>query len=413
MHLCAVSKMKYISMKSLFLFFALLIITFSSYAQPPFKGGPSAVSFIDYQKTFSRPADALKRKADTLKSQFKQKGLAWPAKYLYFRSFKWDSQFEVWVKNDLNEQFKLFKSYKVCALAGTMGPKRMEGDYQVPEGFYYINEFNPKSSYHLSLGLNYPNESDKVLSDEQMPGGEIFIHGSCVTVGCIPLTDDKIEEVYILAALAKDAGQEFIPVHIYPIKFDVQRSSDYFTNLIKDDPALKRFASQLEDAFYYFERYKQLPVVMIDDKGSYKIPGAPSRKSASVADRLLVKKSTAQHRTRNIPVLADAVHQWPQFEGGANALMQYLDKLGREMVELLPKGINKAYVQMEFIVDKDGVPVNFKVLRGISDADFVDELINRMEKMPNWQPAMLNDKPVAKKMVQTVTVELPQKKEDW
>jgi hypothetical protein len=51
------------------------------------------------------------------------------------------------------------------------------------------------------------------------------------------------------------------------------------------------------------------------------------------------------------------------------------------------------------------VPVNFKVLRGINDDDFNDELINRMEKMPVWQPALLHDKPVAKKMVQTITVE--------
>jgi hypothetical protein len=83
------------------------------------------------------------------------------------------------------------------------------------------------------------------------------------------------------------------------------------------------------------------------------------------------------------------------------------------MVALLPSGTNKAYVQVEFIIDTDGVPVNFKVLRGINDIDFIDELINRMEKMPEWQPALLNDKPVAKKMVQTVTVEVPEKKEDW
>ncbi len=62
-------------------------------------------------------------------------------------------------------------------------------------------------------------------------------------------------------------------------------------------------------------------------------------------------------------------------------------------------------MQVEFIIDKDGVPVNFKVLRGMNDEDFNDELISRMEKMPTWQPAILNDKPVAKKMIQTVTVE--------
>ncbi len=85
--------------------------------------------------------------------------------------------------------------------------------------------------------------------------------------------------------------------------------------------------------------------------------------------------------------------------------MKWLDELGKEMVAYLPDGNEKAYVQVEFIVDKDGMPVNFKVLRSFKDADFNDELIDRMQNMPNWQPAILNDKPVAKKMVQTVTVE--------
>jgi hypothetical protein len=80
------------------------------------------------------------------------------------------------------------------------------------------------------------------------------------------------------------------------------------------------------------------------------------------------------------------------------------------MVAFLPNGIAKAYVQVEFIVDKDGVPVNFKVLRTIKDGeDFNDELINRMENMGTWKPALLNDKAVAKKMVQTITVEASSK----
>ncbi|MEI2739599.1 MAG: energy transducer TonB [Chitinophagaceae bacterium] len=89
--------------------------------------------------------------------------------------------------------------------------------------------------------------------------------------------------------------------------------------------------------------------------------------------------------------------------------MKYLEKLGREMVAYLPKGIKKAYVQVEFVVDKDGVPVNFKVLKSVKDGEeFNDELINRMESMGTWKPAILNDKPVAKKMVQTITIEVPQ-----
>jgi len=108
-------------------------------------------SFVDYQKSFQKVSDIFKRKEDTLKKQFAARNLKWPAKYIYVRSFKYDSELEVWVKNTQEEEYKLFKTYKVCALAGTLGPKRIEGDYQVPEGFYYINEFKPNSSYHLSL----------------------------------------------------------------------------------------------------------------------------------------------------------------------------------------------------------------------------------------------------------------------
>ena len=370
-------------------------------------GGPAYTSFIDYQKSFQRPGEALQRKEDTLQKQFEAKGLKWPAKYIYIRSFKYDSQLEVWVKNEIKEPFQLFKTYKICALAGTLGPKRMEGDYQVPEGFYYVNQFNPKSTYYLSLGINYPNESDKILSDSLQPGGDIYIHGSCVTVGCIPITDQQIDELYILAAHAKDQGQDFIPVHIFPIRYNIQKSVDYLNNLSKDDPALKKFSSRLEDAFDYFEKYRQLPVVMIDEKGEYAIDNVPAKKPAIIKEDKPqpVKKIPAQHRVRNITGLTDAVYQWPQYPGGGEAFMKFLEKLGKEMVAYLPKGMHKVYVQVEFIIDKDGVPVNFNVLKGMNDEDFNDELISRMEKMPAWQPAILNDKPVPKKMVQTVPVE--------
>ncbi|HEY6064220.1 MAG TPA: L,D-transpeptidase family protein [Chitinophagaceae bacterium] len=392
-------------MKNLLVYFISSFILIGAMAQPsPSKGGGTTYSFIDYQKTFPRPSEALQNKEDTLQKQFAEKKLQWPAKYIYIRSFKYDSQLEVWVKNDISDPFQLFKTYKVCALAGSLGPKRMEGDYQVPEGFYYISDFNPQSTYYLSLGINYPNLSDKILSDSLRPGSEIYIHGSCVTVGCIPLTDQQIDELYILAAYAKDQGQDFIPVHIFPIRFNKEKSVKYLESLTKDDPALKKFADKLEDAFDYFEKYRQLPVVMVDTKGGYLINDVPPKKSKG-GDEKLVKRPVTEHRTRNVGVLADAVHQWPQYPGGGDAFMKYLDKLGNEMATYLPDGIKKAYVQVEFVVDKDGVPVNFKVLKGMNDGDFIDELISRMENMGTWKPAILHDKPVAKKMIQTVTVE--------
>jgi murein L,D-transpeptidase YafK len=379
------------------------IVTSVAVAQPPMtKGGANSYSFIDHQRKYSRPSEALERKEDTLQKQFEAKKLVWPAKYMYIRSFKYDSQLEVWVKNDRKDKFQLFKSYRVCALAGSMGPKRMEGDYQVPEGFYYINEFNPVSNYYLSLGINYPNASDKVLSDSLRPGSGIFIHGSCVTVGCIPIRDEQIDELYILAAHAKDQGQDFIPIHIFPVRFDKDKSMKYLENLMKDDPALKKFEDKMEDAYFYFEKYRQVPIVMVGDKGEYIINSAPPKRVK--VGETTVRRPLAPHLTRNVGVLAESVHQWPKYPGGAEAFMKYLDALGDEMVDYLPTGAKKLFVQVEFIVDKDGVPVNFKVLKGVSDPDFIDPLIDKMEKMGTWEPAILHDKPVAKKMIQTITV---------
>jgi murein L,D-transpeptidase YafK len=226
-------------------------------------------SFVDYQKSSLKVSDVFKRKEDTLQKQFAAKKLKWPAHYVYIRSFKYDSELEVWVKNELSEPFKHFKTYKVCALAGTLGPKRIQGDYQVPEGIYYINEFNPNSAYHLSLGLNYPNASDKILADSLQPGGDIYIHGSCVTQGCIPVTNPQIEELYIISSYARNNGQEFIPVHIFPIRFNRFKSIAYLNNLSKNDEELKQFEAKLKQVFDYFEVTKQIPILGVNNKGQY------------------------------------------------------------------------------------------------------------------------------------------------
>lgn len=249
-------------MKNLALILIFIQIAIYGNAQP---------SFVDYQKSFPRFSSAIKLKEDSIKKQFKAAGLQWPVKQLYIRSFKYDSQLEVWARNNNKEPFKLFKTYKVCAMAGTYGPKRMEGDYQVPEGFYYINEFNPKSAYHLSLGINYPNASDNILSDSQKPGNEIYIHGSCITVGCIPIQNNQIEELYILAAYARNQGQDFIPVHIFPYKFNNTKSKEAFDKATKDNEDVLTFTNQIKKVYDFFEDRKKLPIISINKKGEYLI----------------------------------------------------------------------------------------------------------------------------------------------
>jgi len=229
----------------------------------------SQTAYINYGKSSGKMPEIFGRIEDSLRKQFEDKKLQWPPQELYLRSFKFDRQLEVWVKDDARSTFKLFKTYKVCMQSGTMGPKRMEGDYQVPEGFYYINEFNPNSNYHLALGLNYPNASDKLLSDSLRPGNSIYIHGSCVSTGCIPITDFPIEELYVMATEVKDAGQDFIPVHVFPIKYNVKKSFEYLAQATKENQSLQAFAVSLKGAFDYFEARKQLPVILVNKKGQY------------------------------------------------------------------------------------------------------------------------------------------------
>lgn len=228
-------------------------------------------SYLTSESVSFKLPGTLSAREDSVQKEFKSKGLEWPVKYMYIRSFKYDGQLEVWVKNQEKGKYRLFKTYKVCLLSGAMGPKRMQGDFQVPEGFYYINEFNPRSAYHLALGLNYPNASDKILSDSERPGDGIYIHGSCVSVGCIPVTDSDIEEIYIIASSAKANGQDFIPVHIFPVKYNKKKSLEFFENYTKNNPSLARFELELRSAYDKFEDTKEVPIVMVDPKGDYVI----------------------------------------------------------------------------------------------------------------------------------------------
>lgn len=364
----------------------------------------ASINFIDYQRSFPRINEALKHKEDTLRKQFREKRLAWPARYIYIRSFKYDSQIEVWVKQEMNEKFSLFKTYRVCALAGSLGPKRMQGDYQVPEGFYYINEFNPRSQYHLSLGLNYPNASDRILSDSLMPGGDIYIHGSCVTTGCIPVNNEQIEELYILAAHARSAGQDFIPVHIFPIRFQNPRSSEFLRKYVKDFPEYKELSEELRHAYTYFEKTKKLPVIMVSKKGDYLVEGILPKEKEPV----IVKKERRPLKTYNQDEISAVVERLPVFPGGNEKFQVFIDNLSRDMAPYLLQDQSKTFAMVEFVINKEGKVIYANVIRGGND-DLNDRLIEAFENMPQWAPAVKHEQTVGVKLKQTIFIEKPEK----
>ena len=364
-----------------------------------------SVHFLDYQRSFPKISEMISREEDTLQKQFAAKQLIWPARYVYIRSFKYDSEMEVWVKNKQSEKYKLFKVYRICALAGSLGPKRMAGDYQVPEGFYYINEFNPRSLYHLSLGLNYPNASDRMLCDLSQPGGDIYIHGSCVTTGCIPITDGQIEELYVLAAHAKDMGQDYIPVHIFPVNFNNTKSVAYLNRFLLNFNEYVPFEKSMQNAFYYFEKNGQVPPVVINAKGEYVIENVPVPVVAVAATEIRAPKKL-YHPEQPIPEsdLAISVDKLPLYPGGNELFKSFIDKLSVDMIKELEPGQRKAFVLMEYIIDENGKTIYANAISGGND-----KMNAKIEKaftgMSLWTPALRQGKPVPIKLKQTIMVE--------
>lgn len=227
-------------------------------------------SFKEKQLAHERVKNAYTEKELLVKEYFRKKQIDYASFELFIRAFKQEGKVEVWVKEKNKEKFTLLITYDFCMLSGELGPKRKEGDLQVPEGVYYINHFNPVSNFHLSLGINYPNASDNILSDKNRPGSSIYIHGNCVSIGCIPITDEKIKELYVMAVEARTNGQEKIPVHIFPTRL----TSEGFALLKKnfsENTSVLAFWENLQSIYDDFETSKQLKPVKINSKGQYSL----------------------------------------------------------------------------------------------------------------------------------------------
>ncbi len=250
-------------LRSILLCFAILICTSFVYAQDD-----DIETFRNFQLSFTRVSDAYSKFNDSLKKDFKKQGIAYPCKDIFLRVFKSQNEMELWARNDENGDYKLIKNYRICALSGILGPKRFEGDRQVPEGFYFIEDFNPKSDYYLSLLLNYPNYSDLKMSNNQKPGGDIYIHGGCVTVGCMPMTDDVIQEIYVACMNAKISGEAYIPVQIYPVRFN-KTGLNFLGKSYPQDMNKQKFWVNLKENYDYFEKYHRLLPVMYTPDGTY------------------------------------------------------------------------------------------------------------------------------------------------
>lgn len=149
-----------------------------------------------------------------LRKRFDRAGVPYPPQALTMIGLKEEGRLELWAYHD--DRPRYIDSYPIHDASGLPGPKRRRGDHQVPEGIYRIDAFNPNSSFHLSLRLNYPNRFDRQMGkrDERNDlGNNIFIHGSDYSEGCLAMGDPAIEELFVLVA---DVGMDNTRVIIAP-----------------------------------------------------------------------------------------------------------------------------------------------------------------------------------------------------
>lgn len=148
-------------------------------------------------------------------SYFSKSGVSYPPREVALLAFKSERRLELWAKNP-NQKWQHIHNYPLTGFSGRLGPKLRVNDKQIPEGVYRLVNFNPFSSMHLSIMLNYPNSFDKekgYLDGRKDLGNNIFIHGKNLSVGCLAIGDLAIDQLF---TLARRVGLNHIKVIIAP-----------------------------------------------------------------------------------------------------------------------------------------------------------------------------------------------------
>lgn len=227
-------------------------------------------SFREEQMKFTRVREAYAGKEKSVIKALTDHSISRDSLRIYLRAFKTEKKIELWAKNTSDPVFKFIKEFPICELSGDVGPKRRYKDLQVPEGFYHISDLNPFSKYYLSMQINYPNASDSIRGVKGHLGNFIFIHGECVSSGCLAITNERIKELFVWAIEAYNCGQEQIDITIYPAKLTDPIYSGLKTRYSKYKDDISLWAD-LKKSYDLFEKNKVPPTVKFLTDGTHEV----------------------------------------------------------------------------------------------------------------------------------------------
>lgn len=221
---------------------------------------------------------------DSYKNKCEAIGIAYPPKFVLFRAFKLEKEFEIWVADKRSDTLHLLATLPICAVDAEPGPKLKQGDGKTPEGFYTCNILygSPNSFMWIKLNskeidtygsvgygssfklcLEYPLAIDanrtKIYSSGHNPGSAICIHGNCVTAGCISFENENFLPIF-LSARYHDTNQYGFPkIHIFPFRFSDELKKKYSEEIVSDmgKEKLLLFWSEIQKAYDLFNTDKK------------------------------------------------------------------------------------------------------------------------------------------------------------
>lgn len=151
----------------------------------------------------------------SLKPYFSEQNVHYPPQEIAMLTFKKEKLMELWAREN-HTNWHHIRNYPLTAFSGELGPKLTRNDGQIPEGIYKITKFNPFSSQHLSMMLNYPNQFDRKhakIDGRYDLGDNIFIHGKQKSVGCLAIGNKAIDELFVLV---NEVGKDNTKIIIAP-----------------------------------------------------------------------------------------------------------------------------------------------------------------------------------------------------
>ncbi|MFD1801430.1 peptidoglycan meso-diaminopimelic acid protein amidase [Mixta tenebrionis] len=201
---------------------------------------------------------------------------------VYIQIFKEERTLELYGK--IGNEYRLLDSYRICNFSGGLGPKRRQGDFKSPEGFYSVklSQLKPDSRFYRAINIGFPNQYDR---ERGYDGKYLMIHGACVSIGCYAMTNAYMDEIFSYVDAALRNGQPEVAVSIYPFRMTKSNLYNHRNSYYAS------FWQELQPGYAYFVEHRQPPTMVVNN-GKYVLNATPVSGTPAASQSFLALTQT-------------------------------------------------------------------------------------------------------------------------